>query len=195
MAEEEQSLAVRDEPKAVDEYERQYMQGHGAVLHRTKRPAPKWLQVALASSGISGLAMLFTPAWVAGLVLIPMGIFLWALFSVLRFTISERAVVVQYGLFGPTIPIESIESAEAVDYDWKKFGGWGIRRSLDGEWMYNMPGDGGRALRIVWTDKHGERRITGIGMPAPEPAAAAIAQARRALPSVREPEALPGDGA
>jgi hypothetical protein len=124
-----------------------------------------------------------------------MGIFLWALFSVLRFTISERAVVVQYGLFGPTIPIESIESAEAVDYDWKKFGGWGIRRSLDGEWMYNMPGDGGRALRIVWTDKHGERRITGIGMPAPEPAAAAIAQARRALPSVREPEALPGDGA
>ena len=58
---------------------------------------------------------------------------------------SERAVKIQFGLFGPTIPMEAIVNAEAISYDWKKFGGWGIGYSR-GEWMYNVPGDGGRAV-------------------------------------------------
>lgn len=166
------------------------MAGQGAVLHRAKRPAPKWLQLAIGSMAITGLAMVFTPAWVTGIVFIPLGIVLWALFSVLRLTVSEGAVNVQYGLFGPTIPTASIEHAEAVSYDWKKFGGWGIRRSFDGEWMYNMPGDGGRAVRIVWHDAKGKRRVTNIGVPDPEPAVRAIANARRALPAVASRPAL-----
>jgi hypothetical protein len=190
VADEEHSIAVRKEPGALDEYERQYMQGHGAVLHHGKRPAPKWMQVLLGSSAIVGIGLLFTPAWMSALFTIPLGVVMWALFSVLRFTVSERAVKIQYGLFGPTIPMEAIESAEAVDYDWKAFGGWGIRRSADGEWMYNMPGDHGRAVRIVWTDAKGNRRATHVGTPTPEPVVDAIAKARRALPPARERKAL-----
>jgi hypothetical protein len=137
---------------AVDPYERAYMAGQGVVLHRDKRPAPKWMQLLLGSTALAGVAMLFTPAWVSALVMIPAGLVMWALFSVLRVSVSEGAVNIQYGLFGPTIPTAAIESAEAVDYDWKRFGGWGIRRGRDGEWLYNMPGDHGRAVRIVWRD-------------------------------------------
>jgi hypothetical protein len=176
---------------AADEYEKQYMTGHGRVLHRAKLPAPRWMQLLTGGSAIAGIGLLFTPAWMAAMVLIPLGIVSWALFSVLRCTVSEGAVKVQLGLFGPTIPTRAILSAEAIDYDWKKFGGWGIRRASDGEWIYNMPGDGGRAIRIVWTDEAGKRRVTNVGMKAPEAAAAAIDQARRALPIAGEIGALP----
>lgn len=189
MGEEDEALAV-PESREADPYERQYMRGHGMVLHRDKRPAPVWLQVALGASGFAGFSLLFTPAWLTGLFLVPLGFVLWALFSVLRCTVSEGAVNVQYGLFGPTIPMGAIQSAAAVDYDWKKFGGWGIRRSLDGEQMYNMPGDGGRAVRIVWTDEKGQRRITNIGTPNPESVVGAIGKARRALSVGSSPKAL-----
>ncbi len=186
----QRSLAVRDEPAALDEYERQYMRGHGAVLYREKRPVPRWMQLALASSTLTGLGLLLTPTWFIGLLLIPSGFLLWALFSVLRFTISERAVSIQYGMFGPTIPTDAIVRAEAIDYDWKKFGGWGIRRSFGGEHMYNVPGDGGRAVRIEWIDAQGRRHITNIGTPNADAAAAALEQARRALPPAPSPKAI-----
>jgi hypothetical protein len=175
-----EALAVRG-GSGLDPYERKYMSGQGAVLHRAKRPAPAWLQLITGSTALAGVAMLFSSAWLSGLVFVPLGIVLWALLSVLRVTVSEGAVNVQYGPFGPTIPTASIDRAEAVSYHWAKFGGWGIRRSLDGEWMYNMPGDGGRALRIEWRDAKGKRVVTNIGLPEPEAAVRAIAQARRAL--------------
>lgn len=192
MSDESNAIAVESKD-AIDEYERKYMAGQGSVLMRTKRPAPKWLQAVMGSGAIAGLAMFFTPAWITGLFLVPLGIVMWALFSMLRFTVSEGAVNVQYGLFGPTIPTAAIESAEAIDYDWKKFGGWGIRLSRDGEWMYNMPGDNGRAVRIVWHDAKGKRKVTNVGMPDPAPAVSAIANARAALPAAPEANAL-GDG-
>ncbi len=188
----ETSLAPR-EPNAVDAYEKQYMGGHGAVLHRARRPAPGWMQLLLASSMLSGLGLLAVPGgWIGTVFLVPLGLLVWALFSMLRVTIAERAVNVQYGLFGPTIPMEAIHSAEPIDYRWTDFGGWGIRRSHKGEWMYNMPGDGGRALRIEWTDAKGKRSVTCIGMLEPEAAATAIGQAMRALPAAAKvDDALP----
>lgn len=135
------------------------------------------MQLLLGSMSIAGVGLVFTPAWKTGLVFIPAGAALWVLFSALRFSVTDQAVCIRYGPFGPTIPIAAIERVQAVDYDWKRFGGWGIRRSLDGEWMYNMPGDRGRAMRIVWTDAKGRRRITSVGTADPEPAAAAVQRA------------------
>jgi hypothetical protein len=189
--EEPTALMRRDDEQALDAYERQYMAGQGTVLYHGKRPAPKWLQLLTGINVFVGLGLLVTPAWATGLFLIPVGFLMWALFAVLRFTVSERAVKIQYGLFGPTIPTAAIESAEAIDYDWKKFGGWGIRRSRSGEWIYNMPGDGGRAVRIVWRDKKGKQRITLIGTPNPEPAVAAIGTALKALPGATTAASLP----
>ena len=100
----EPNALVPVEAAPLDAYEQRYMEGQGAVLYRGKRPAPKWMQLLLGSTGLVGLLMFATPAWVTGLVLVPMGFLLWALFAVLRFTVSERAVKIQFGLFGPTIP-------------------------------------------------------------------------------------------
>ena len=197
VSDEETALAPRDAagPRAPDAYAREFMdKDGGALLHHARRPAPKFLQAMLGLPALLGLAFLATPAWMTGLWMIPLGVVLWALFSVLRVSVTEKHLHVQYGLFGPKIPIAAIESAQAVDYNAMKFGGWGIKRSLDGEWIYNMPGDGGRALKVVWRDAKGKQRTTYIGMPKPEPAEAAVAQAQRALPPASAPEALgPGE--
>lgn len=173
-------MVVAPERTHVDAYEQKYMAGHGRILFRDKRPAPRWMQLLLASTAFVGGVVLLTPQWLLGLALLPLGALMWILFSVLRLTISERAVSIQYGLFGPTIPMTAIESVAAVDYSWTTFGGWGIRRSLGGEWMYNMPGDGGRAVRIVWR-KGNKRCVTHVGTPDADTAARAIAAARRSL--------------
>ena len=194
------ALATRDSDdllpvsaRTPDAYEAKYMKGQGMVLHRAKERAPKALQAltflpfAITLPGLVasvGALWFIVPALVLSLAV-------WGLFSVLRVTVSEGQVNVQYGLFGPTIPIAQIESAEATTYDWKKFGGWGIRRSLDGEWIYNMPGDKGRAVRIVWRDTKGNRKVTLVGSKTPRELAQAIAQARsKSLPGTPAQGAL-----
>jgi len=113
----------------------------------------------------------------------PLVLVAWMLFAVLRVSVSEDNVNVQYGLFGPKIPISAIESAEAVEYDWKSFGGWGIRVNRKGEWIYNMPGDQGRAVRIAWRDKRGRSRVTYVGSLQSENLASQIAHARALGPA------------
>ena len=91
-----------------------------------------------------------------------------------------------------TIPIAAIESAGLISYDWKGYGGWGIRRPGERVWAYNMPGDGGQAVRIVWHDAQGQR-TTVIGSSHAERIVRAIAAAREALPAGGGRAALPGD--
>ncbi len=184
--------AVAFEPKDLvpveavplpDPYERKYMAGEGVVLFRDKSRAPWSLNalflVAMATVTVTSLtvgtafALLFS---------LPVLAIVWLFFVVLRVTVSQGAVNVQYGLFGPRIPIAAIESAEPITYDWKHFGGWGIRRARDGAWLYNMPGDGDRAVRIVWRGPKGRRKTTLIGTRHSTRLAAQIRLARTALP-------------
>ncbi|EDM77218.1 hypothetical protein PPSIR1_26753 [Plesiocystis pacifica SIR-1] len=191
---EQRSLAELGE-RAPDAYESEYMKGEGVTLYRDKSRAPWQLHALLGGS----TAMVFAAAFLAGeamlpmLAMVPVGLLVWLLFSVLRVSVSEGHVNVQYGLFGPKIPIPAIESAEATTYDWKRFGGWGIKRSLDGAWIYNMPGDGGRAVKIVWRNAKGKRKVTYVGSLQSEDLAAQIARARElrgALPAGAENRAL-----
>lgn len=178
---EETSLAVPDGTRTPDAYEKKYMAGEGLVLHRAKERAPWQLNAIMGGSAAAMLLPLFvgaSGAWIAPLIGLPILFVTWMLFSVLRVTVSEGHVNIQYGLFGPKIPIDSITHAEATTYDWKKFGGWGIKRSWSGEWIYNMPGDGGRAVRIEWTTAKGRKRVTLVGSKEPQALAAAIEQAR-----------------
>lgn len=182
---------ARVETGAADLYERKYMPGEGIVLYRDKRRAPWQLQALFAMSTVSVLGAALGSGQLLALVLgVPPVLLTWLLFAVLRVTVSEGHVNVQYGLFGPKIPIQAIEHAEAISYDWKRYGGWGIRYAGNREWMYNMPGDGGRAVRITWRDARGTR-ITAIGSPRAEALLAAIHQAQRALPAARTAAALP----
>jgi hypothetical protein len=152
-----------------DVYEREYMKGEGGVLYRDKFIAP-WqfhavmalplLIMALSAvfTAVADPANLWATQWPV-LVTLPFFVIIWLLFSVLRVTVSEEQVVIQYGVFGPKVAVESIVSAEAVDYDWKRFGGWGVRRGVDGSWAYNMMGDAGRAVKLVYRDAKGEHTV------------------------------------
>jgi hypothetical protein len=191
MADEERALA-RAETRTADAYEKTYMAGEGTVIYRAKARAHWSLSAIILGSGAAAIIPAILAAQ-GGLLIAaitaPLMLIIWMLFLVLRVTVSEGMVNVQYGLFGPKIPVGAIKSAEYLDYDWKKFGGWGIRRSLDGEWMYNMPGDGGKAVRIVWTNK-GKEKVTWIGTKDAKKVAAAIATATAKL-QLAEGEADP----
>lgn len=182
MSGERKELVPVDAARPPDAYERRYMAGDGVVLFRDKSRAPWLLNAlfALPAAVVVGAAV--ATGELVGLLALPVLVLIWLFFSVLRVTVSERAVNVQYGLFGPKIPLAAIEEAEAVTYDWKKFGGWGIKRSLDGEWIYNMPGDGGRAVRLAWRDRKGKRRVTLVGTRQADEMARQIDRGREALP-------------
>lgn len=198
MPDDEQSLVPTESaPVATgDPYEREYMRGEGLVLHRHKQRAPWQLNALFGGLALASLAPLIAGApgaWLGVAITLPLMFLLWMLFSVLRVTVSEGSVNVQYGLFGPTIPIDAIESAVPTTYHWTRYGGWGIRYGGNGEWLYNMPGDQGRAVRVVWRDAKGRRRTTLIGSKDHVSLAESIAKARRALPAGREQPALPAD--
>lgn len=192
----ERSLARRDaSPLATgDPYERQYMKGEGLVLYRAKQRTPWPMNALIGALALSSVipAVLGLPgAWITAVTMLPVLFVVWALFAVLRVTVSEGNVNVQYGLFGPTIPMAAIESVTPTEYKWTTFGGWGIRRGPGGIWLYNMPGDGGRAVRIEWRDGKGRRRVTLIGSPNHVELAETISKARLALPGAAPAPALP----
>lgn len=193
----ERSLARRDDASVAtaDRYERKYMKGEGLVLYRAKQRTPWPMTALIAGLGLTCVipALLGVPgAWITAVTTLPLLFLIWALFAVLRVTVSEGNVNIQYGLFGPTIPIAAIEAVAPTEYKWTSVGGWGIRRGPGGSWVYNMPGDGGRAVRIEWRDGKGRRRVTLIGSKNHTELAKTIEQARRALPAAgRSPDALP----
>lgn len=189
---ERKELVLAEPARPPDAYERRYMAGDGTVLFRDKTRAP-WGLLALFGIPLVGMlgATIATGELLGLLLGFPVLAVVFLLFAVLRVTVSAQAVNVQYGLFGPKIPLAAIEAAEAVSYDWKRFGGWGIKRSLAGEWIYNMPGDGGRAVRITWRDRKGRRRVTLVGSRSAEEMARQIDRGRAALPAAPEAAALP----
>ena len=187
MVDEPNALVPADPARPPDPYERHYMAGEGPVLYRHKHRAPWQLHAIFAG----GMLAVFGAALAAGgagggavgiAVGLPLIALVWLLFSVLRVTVSEGQVNVQYGLLGPKIPIAAIESAEVVTFEWMRVGGWGIRRSFAGEWIFNMPGDGGRLVRIVWRDARGKRRVIQVGSPRADELLRQIQRAREALP-------------
>ena len=191
MAHDPKALVRVEEARPPDPYEQKFMAGEGVVLYRDKRRAPWPLHASIAAAAVlmigGGIASggLLTLA-----ITLPLLAMIWVLFSVLRVTVSSGMVTIQFGIFGPEIPVAAIEQCEATTYDWKKFGGWGIRRSRKGEWIYNMPGDGGHAVRIVWRDRKGRRKVTLIGGRHADQLASKIRGARAALPAAASPAAL-----
>jgi hypothetical protein len=182
----ERALARRDETEVAtaDAYEREYMKGDGLVLYRAKQRSPWQMTALLAAVGVVSMwpLVLGAPgAWLSTAITLPVLFLIWVLMGVLRVTVSQGTVDVQYGLFGPKIPITAIEAAAPTEYKWTTVGGWGIRRGPGGSWVYNMPGDGGRAVRIEWRDAKGRKKVTIIGSRNNLELFKAIEQARRSL--------------
>ena len=74
------------------------------------------------------------------------------IFSPMRTTVDAGGVYVRFGIAGlirRAIPLEEIVRAEPVTYRaLKDYGGWGIRRSAEGERAYTMRGDQGVRLTL-----------------------------------------------
>jgi hypothetical protein len=168
-----------------DPYERQFMAG-GPVLHREKTVwTLHWLLLIapvmtflLSIAGFAGLGSKPMPLAMA-VGLLPMTalfLALWASFIALRVAVTTREVVVQYGLFGPRIPLAGITSCVARDYPELGFGG-GVKR-VDGAWAYTLWGQGERVVRIEWRDAAGRRQATIVSSPDPDALAALINRAR-----------------
>jgi hypothetical protein len=162
----------------LDAYEANYMAGPTGTLFRSKARS-SWVGPAFTA-----VIALFVLLWgathgqlILALIVAPAMALVGLFFTVIRVRVSAISVDVQYGLLGPSIPIESIESAEAFIHSYRNPLRWGISPTGKGERLYTIPGDGGRAVKIVWRD--GERRkVHIIGTHEPERLAEAIRTAR-----------------
>lgn len=105
-------------------------------------------------------AALSVALWITGIV-----------FGVVRTVVTKQAVHVKYGLWGPTIPLDAIESARVVEYDWTEFGGWGLRIGKDGARAYvpqNGPcvelvyREGGKTKRLLVGAAEASRTVRAI---------------------------------
>lgn len=146
-----------------DGYEGQYMAGGGGtVLRRDKvvgRRFQFWMAVpalwCLLGTILTFSGLLGPATWVGVMlgVLTAFFAFLWATLSVIRTVVSDREVFVQYGLWGPRVPIERVRSCRVVDYDWASYGGWGMKRSPDGTWAYVI--SNGKVVELTWQAEDG----------------------------------------
>jgi hypothetical protein len=177
----------KDEPPkelaaGPDAYQAKYMASGALYYDKIRAPLAYHLLFLLPLSVLlvtsifgamqAGAAALIGPAF--AMIVLPIA---WLLFSVLRISVTRDELYVQYGLFGPKIAVRDIERAAAIDYDWKKYGGWGIRYGRDGSVAYNMMGDKGRAVEIVYKKGDKTKRVL-VASPDPTRLAAAINQAR-----------------
>lgn len=180
------SLVPVEPTRPPDLYEQHYMAAEGVVLYRHKHSAPRQLHAIFFAAMVAAFASAFAVGGVVGgavgvAVGVPLLVLAWLVSSVLRVSVSEQHVDIQYGLFGPKIPIASIEQTELVQYDWRRIGRWSLKRSLAGELVINMPGDGGRAVRMIWRDARGKRRVVHVGSPQADDLLRQIGRAQRAL--------------
>lgn len=189
---------------SADAYERDYMTGSGAMLHREKVAVPRWAValtlaftvalpalcgvVASVVLGIAGQPLLFILGPLIGSVAYAgvMAPFMLA-FSGGRIAVSERELHVQIGPSGPRIPIDDIASCTLGPSGTNKYG-MGVGKGFDGTTTYRMFGDNARA--VLLTRKSGQRIV--IACPNADKVVEAVqrAQAIRALPRTRVEEVV-----
>lgn len=173
-----------------DPYEARYMEG-GAALARSKKRMPGWFFALLGAAGLAGpIATLASgapllPALLPSLLSLVALSLVAVLFSHLRVVATATHLHVQLGLFGPTIAYAQITSIRAVPYDWKRFGGWGIRRSLDGAWTYSVPGGTGECVEVTWADDRGRSHTHVISADNAGELVAVVERARAGATGVR----------
>lgn len=162
----------------MDDYERTHMnEARGVYRDKFVAPWPFFAVMGLIALIVAASTILEPAAlWIPNLITLVFMALITLMFAVLRVQVTRDHVHIKLGLFGPKIPTTDIEAAEAISYDWKRYGGWGIRRGPGGEWAYNMMGDAGRAVRIRWRDQGVERSVV-VTSGEPEVLASSIRQA------------------
>jgi len=155
------------EPKP-DTYEAKYM-GGAEALFRDRRGMPRWMHALFLLPLLLQLAIGVTllalgiPSGLVNLAFVPLLAFMWMLFLFLRITVTKEALHVQYGVFGPKVPLERIEAVEVGTYDWVAHGGFGIRRSrARGGTAYSTPGGNGKCVTVTYRDDKGKPCVVTV---------------------------------
>lgn len=97
--------------------------------------------------------------------------------TVVRTVVTSREVMVRLGLWGPRVAIENVVSVRAIKYPVVKYGGWGLKRGIDGSWAYTMLGGTDRVVEMVYRDGKKERKVV-FSAEHPEAVVAAILKAK-----------------
>jgi hypothetical protein len=173
----------------ADAYESEFMSDGGEVLLRDKtvwRAGVALLGTGTALTlGLGGflaytLATLpaETGAWIGMVAPVFAGSVLGActaLFAVLRCTVTTEHVRIQFGLLGPTIPIDAITSCDVQPYHAMSWGGWGVR-GFGKNVAYSTTGPG-KGVQLVYVQNGVERRVFVTSYD-PESIVRAIAEAK-----------------
>lgn len=131
-----------------DRYEAEYMAAEGGLLHERRR-MPGWFFAFMAAIALVELGVtLSTGRLLPALVAVPVLAAITLLLSHLRVVLTGSHLHIQYGLWGPKIALADIVAVRVEPYSMLRFGGFGIRRSLDGVWAYSTPGGKGTALVV-----------------------------------------------
>jgi hypothetical protein len=167
-----------------DEYEKQFMAA-GAAIARSRVRMPGWFFAVL---GLPLLALLIVgittlqPSVLGVLALeLPLMLAIGLVFSHLRATVTATHLHVQYGLWGPKVPLERIERVALEEYDWKTYGGWGLRRARNGTWAYSVPGSGTTMLRVDHRGDDGKLKSFIVSVDDPAAMLLAIEKARASV--------------
>ncbi|MBI5573201.1 MAG: hypothetical protein HY919_01435 [Elusimicrobia bacterium] len=94
--------------------------------------------------------------YVCGFISILAGIMMFN-FDKMQTTITDRGIKVQFGIFKKFIPKENILACSPFLYNWRNFGGWGIRRSGDNTTAYSVVSTGKHSIRITYLNKHQQK--------------------------------------
>lgn len=182
--------------QSLDRYEAKYMAESGEDRLRVKTRMDRRGVTVFAA--IAAVIMVQSISHSAPLLVLTLGIGMLLLglaFSVLRVRLTDSHLQVQYGMIGPSIPLDAIESVDAVTHDHRSWLRWGVSPLARGTWLYSIAGDQGRAVKVVWRNAKGERRIHYIGSPEHRTLADAIEVARTERPAPDGRRALPADSA
>ena len=187
---------------APDDYSRQFMEGGEAIVS-SRRRMPGWffafIGVVLAISAASGIAAFAASGHVLALMplffTVPLVAAVALMFSHLRATLTRTHVLIQYGLFGPTIPLDRIDAVSVETYDMVRYRGYGLKRAADGTAAFSVPGGDGRCVRIEYRDEHGAAKKLVVTVEDANEFAQAIERARRGDVRVAvESAAMPANG-
>ena len=92
--------------------------------------------VAITGSLSGWEAVLFYAAMSLAIVVL---VFVIINFTMLSIAVAPWGVEFRYGLFAKRLRFDQIRSVEAKEYEWLRYGGWGLRWSTGGRRAWNMP--------------------------------------------------------
>jgi hypothetical protein len=184
-----------------DEFEDRFMHDGAPVVHRDKQVSramalllalPAVITLTLAAvlpfinpSSDKPVPAEALPFVIAGLIAFSFFYVVLAItFAILRVVVTDRNLVVRYGLWGPKVPLDAITDCRVVDYQWTKYGGWGIRRGVDGSWAYVVRG--GKVVELCWREGREQKKAL-VGAQNPEALVSQVQKARAALGGRRLP--------